>query len=386
MEHARINGETYMWLIIIGLMLAAFAGGLLYISFRAAHFAAVQRIAHGRKWLARLLCFGFFVLLTAVLWLAWNMMNAVACMIHLVLFWLICDFAAFLVEKIGKKRPKRYLAGAAAIVLCVLWLAGGWIAEHHVWVTNYSFASNKLDRDLRIVQMTDSHIGATFDAEGFTRHIERINNLHPDAVVITGDFVDDDTSRQDMLSACDALGKLTAPQGVFFVYGNHDKGYFSESNRGWSSAELRNRLEQNGVIVLEDASVSVGDSLCIVGRKDRSEEQRSGGRMTAEELLSSVDMDRYVILLDHQPYDFDAEAAAGADLVLCGHTHGGQFIPINHIGEWIGENALRYGHEKRQNTDFIVSSGVSNWTFRFKTGCHSEIVVIDLKANSFGRN
>jgi predicted MPP superfamily phosphohydrolase len=108
--------------------------------------------------------------------------------------------------------------------------------------------------------------------------------------------------------------------------------------------------------------------------------------MTAEELLSSVDMDRYVILLDHQPYDFDAEAAAGADLVLCGHTHGGQFIPINHIGEWIGENALRYGHEKRQNTDFIVSSGISNWTFRFKTGCHSEIVVIDLKANSFGRN
>jgi predicted MPP superfamily phosphohydrolase len=91
-------------------------------------------------------------------------------------------------------------------------------------------------------------------------------------------------------------------------------------------------------------------------------------------------MDRYVILLDHQPYDFDAEAAAGADLVLCGHTHGGQFIPINHIGEWIGENALRYGHEKRQNTDFIVSSGISNWTFRFKTGCHSEIVVIELKA------
>ena len=137
MEHARINGETYMWLIIIGLMLAAFAGGLLYISFRAAHFAAVQRVAHGRKWLARLLCFGFFVLLTAVLWLAWNMMNAVACMIHLVLFWLICDFAAFLVEKIGKKRPKRYLAGAAAIALCVLWLAGGWIAipSHRInWI------------------------------------------------------------------------------------------------------------------------------------------------------------------------------------------------------------------------------------------------------------
>ena len=73
-----------------------------------------------------------------------------------------------------------------------------------------------------------------------------------------------------------------------------------------------------------------------------------------------------------------AEASAGADLVLCGHTHGGQFIPINHVGEWIGENCLRYGHEKRGDTDFIVSSGISIWTFRFKTGCKSEIVVIDL--------
>ena len=77
---------------------------------------------------------------------------------------------------------------------------------------------------------------------------------------------------------------------------------------------------------------------------------------------------------------FDAEAAAGADLVLCGHTHAGQFIPIDHVGEWIGENDLRYGHEKRQDTDFIVTSGISNWTFKFKTAACSEFVVIDLMA------
>ena len=129
--------------------------------------------------------------------------------------------------------------------------------------------------------------------------------------------------------------------------------------------------------MLEDEAVDVGESLCVVGRKDRSAEQR-GGRQRAAELLSAVDHSRYIVLLDHQPHDFDAEAAAGADLVLCGHTHGGQFIPIRHVGEWMGENALRYGHERRQDTDFIVSSGISNWTFRFKTGCRSEIVVIDL--------
>ena len=88
--------------------------------------------------------------------------------------------------------------------------------------------------------------------------------------------------------------------------------------------------------------------------------------------------DRYTIVLDHQPADFDAEAQAGAGLVLCGHTHGGQMIPINYLGQWLGVNDLRYGHERRQNTDFIVSSGISDWELLFKTGCHSEYVLIDL--------
>ena len=67
--------------------------------------------------------------------------------------------------------------------------------------------------------------------------------------------------------------------------------------------------------------------------------------------------------------------------MLCGHTHAGQFIPIDHVGEWIGENDLRYGHEKRQDTDFIVTSGISNWAFKFKTSACSEYVVIDLVAH-----
>ena len=68
----------------------------------------------------------------------------------------------------------------------------------------------------------------------------------------------------------------------------------------------------------------------------------------------------------------------GYDLVLSGHTHGGQMIPINYLGQWLGVNDLRYGHERRQNTDFIVSSGISDWELLFKTGCHSEYVLIDL--------
>ncbi len=368
-----------VWFLLIGTLLALFAAGLLYISFRAAHFPVVQKLARGKRGPARLICLAFFAAVTALLWIAWNMMNAVVCLIHLVLFWLICDLAAWLLAKLRKDDPRPGRAGAVALVLCVLWLAGGWVADHHVWVKEYAFSSEKVDRSIRLVQITDSHVGATFDGEGFGRHMQTVNELHPDLVLITGDFVDDDTSRADMLRACDALGQLQAPEGVFFVYGNHDKGYYSESRRGWTQAELRDALGQNGVVILEDQAVNVGESLCVAGRKDRSEEQRGADRLTAAELLSAVDRDRYIVLLDHQPHDFDAEAAAGADLVLCGHTHGGQFIPINHVGEWIGENDLFYGHQRRGDTEFIVSSGISNWTFRFKTGCWSEIVCITLE-------
>ena len=367
------------WFLLIGAVLALFAAGLLYISFRAAHFPAVQRLARGSRARARLLCMLGFAALTALLWCVLNLMNAVVCFLHLVLFWVICDLVAYIVAKIRHRAPKRHWAGAAALILCALWLAGGWVADHRVWETDYTFTSPKVDREIRLVQISDSHIGATFHADGFLRHIERINALRPDVVVVTGDFVDDDTSREDMLDACAALGEVTAPYGVFFVFGNHDKGYYSVSSRGWTGAELRAALEEAGVHVLEDRCVNVGESLSIAGRKDRSQEQRGDGRLSAQELLSAVDRSRYIILLDHQPHDFDGEAAAGADLVLCGHTHGGQFIPIRHVGEWLGENALRYGHERRQGTDFVVSSGISNWAFRFKTGCRSEIVLITLQ-------
>ena len=367
-----------IWFVIIGTVLAIFAAGLLYISSRAARFSVVQRLAHGKKGIARLLCLLFFGVVTGLLWAALNLVNALVCLLHLAVFWMVSDLISFFVTKIRKRQPKRYWAGAVAMVLCALWLVGGWVADHHVWTTTYTLETSKLSREVRLVQISDSHIGATFHADGFRKHMETINSLRPDVVMITGDFVDDDTSRSDMLGACDALGELDAPLGVYFVFGNHDKGYSSDRGRGWTGAELRAALQKNGVTILEDETVGLGE-LIIAGRKDRSEETRGGGRLSAAALLSGVDRGDYIVILDHQPYDFDGEAAAGADLVLCGHTHGGQFIPVRHLGEWVGENALRYGHERRQDTDFIVSSGISNWALRFKTGCRSEIVVVDLR-------
>ena len=367
-----------MWIVLIGSMILLVAGGIVYLAFRSVHFGFVRKVSRGKRWLARLICLGFYIALTTILGILLNLMNALVCLIHLVLFWILCDIACWIISRIRHRKPQRYWAGAAAFFLCALYLAFGWYSVHHVRQQDYRLETDKGTGHLRIVQIADSHLGTTFDADGFASYMERINAVSPDVVVVTGDFADDDTSREDMLGGCDALGKLETKYGVFFVFGNHDKGYSSASARGWSAQEMKEQLEANGVIVLEDDVRLIDGRFYIAGRRDRSEEQRGNGRMSAEELLGGLNHDIYIVMLDHQPYDFDSEAAAGADLVLCGHTHGGQFIPIRHVGEWIGENALRYGLKEIGETTFIVTSGISNWAFRFKTGCWSEYVVIDI--------
>jgi len=83
--------------------------------------------------------------------------------------------------------------------------------------------------------------------------------------------------------------------------------------------------------------------------------------------------------MDHQPNDYNKQQEAGVDLVLSGHTHGGQLFPLNRSGEWLRANDKTYGLEKRGDTTFIVTSGISDWAVKFKTGCKSEIVVIDIR-------
>ena len=95
-------------------------------------------------------------------------------------------------------------------------------------------------------------------------------------------------------------------------------------------------------------------------------------------LVKNLDSSKYIIVMDHQPNDYNNESNANVDLVLSGHTHGGQLLPINKIGQWIGANDKTYGIEKRNNTNFIITSGISDWAVNFKTGCKSEYVVVDI--------
>ena len=94
--------------------------------------------------------------------------------------------------------------------------------------------------------------------------------------------------------------------------------------------------------------------------------------------MRGIKKDKYIIVLDHEPNDYNNEAATSADLVLSGHTHGGQLFPVTLLVDWFNINDRTYGYEKRNGTEFIVTSGISDGQIIFKTGTKSEYVIIDI--------
>ena len=360
-----------IWLI--GLVIVIILGivGTIYLTYAIGRFGLIRKASGGKKWLRRLIAFAVLLAGFSLFACFLSVIDAIVIFLHLLFFFLAYGLVFRIIKKISGKQAKIYWQGWLALLTVVIYLTVGYYQCMHVWKTEYRLTSDKSVGPLRIALLADSHIGTTFDGEGFAACLDEIMLQNPDLILIPGDFVDDNTTRADMLAACHALGQIKTGYGVWFAYGNHDRGYFN--GRDFSAEDLAQALEENHVHILEDQIALTGD-LCIVGRRDAS----YGQRAELAELLEGVDPEKYIIVLDHEPVDYEREAAANADLVVSGHTHGGQLIPLGTVGEIFAGNDRTYGWEKRNSTDFIVTSGISDWALHFKTGTRSEYVIIDL--------
>ncbi len=361
------------WRILFAVLILSVLGGAAFLATRFHKFAFMRELAEKRKTLSWLLClappaaFGCAALR--------NAFSSAVVMLHLILFWILADAAGWIVRKAAKKPFRRYYEGALAILVTAAYLAVGWYNFHNVRRTAYTVLTGKTipGGHVRVVAVSDAHLGAFLDGGRFAGEMERVQSEDPDLVVVTGDFVDDDSRRADMVRACGALGDLETTYGVFYIPGNHDAGY-SAARRGFDMDDLRATLAENGVVVLEDGIAGLDGGLSVVGRKDRSSAYRAEIGALAERL----DPSGFSIVLDHQPNDYENEAAAGVDLVISGHTHGGHIWPAGLIGLLAGANDRVYGTETRDGTVFVVTSGIGGWGIPFKTGTFSEYVVIDI--------
>lgn len=361
-----------MWLIIAAVVLAATFTGAFYMTVCVGRFGALQKVSGDRKWLRNLLSLIIIALIFTVISIAMTVVNAIIVFLNGVMFFIIFGLVMRIIKAVTGKETKINWQGWLAIVTMVIYHAAGYYLCFNVWQKDYALKTNK-DVDLKVALFADSHIGTTFDGDGFAEQLARIEEQSPDIILIAGNLVDDSSKRADLEKACKALSQVKAKYGVWYCYGNHDKGYYS--SRDFSAEELEDIMIENGIHVLSDEYELIDDSFYIVGRKDRSEQERK----SMEEVLKGVDKSKYIIVMDHQPGDYDAEAECAVDLVVSGHTHGGQLFPITYVGEWFNINDATYGYERRKDTDFIVTSGISDWEIDFKTGTKSEYVMIDIE-------
>ena len=402
-----------LWqMLSIGVIL--FSGlSMIFLVSRFGKFNLVRRIAGERRSVRIVLSIALTAALTALLYYLTDFINMMICLLHIVVIWILCDVLCAVVRRIrkgisgkpeeavlpspgtlgyqygGKRRLRIYTAGICAILFSAAWLGYAWYTAHHVIRTEYTVETEKDlgGKPYRIAMFADSHIGATFHSWEFAEYIQEIELAQPDALVIVGDFVDDDTDIEDMKACCRALREISIKDGIYFVYGNHDRGYYPAAYRGYDGAVLEEELEKNGVTVLKDESLVLDGRLTLIGREDA----RYLTRASMEELLERLPSretdpegaeaasETFRVVLDHEPHDYAAQEKSGVDLVLSGHTHGGWLFPFNRYSEIMGIDDKVYGMEKRSDTTFIVTSGISEWALKFRTGCVAEWVLITVE-------
>ena len=220
-------------------------------------------------------------------------------------------------------------------------------------------------RGRKAALISDVHLGHVRNGSFLRRMVAKILREAPDAIFIAGDLYDG--TAIDAGRAAEPLNKLTAPQGVYFVAGNHEQ--FGDDSK------YLHAIAAAGVRVLSNEKVEV-DGLQIIGVPYRNATQQ--GHLASVLQGIRVDRDRASILLTHAPDHPEIAEAAGVSLQLSGHTHLGQFIPWS----WMARRIYRqfvYGLSRIGKMQIFTSSGAGTWGPPLRLGSNPEIVVLEFE-------
>lgn len=262
----------------------------------------------------------------------------------------------------------RYWAMTGSLGLIAIVLIVGNYHFNHPKLVKLNLTVDKplQNKDIKIIAASDFHLGSSIDKKRLRQYVNLINEQHPDIVLLLGDITDRSASPLTEQNMKVELQEINAPMGVYAISGNHE--YFSGK-----SQEIAQYLRASGITVLHDSVCLVDSSFYIVGRDDRT----NRARKSLSELVKGLDKNLPKILLDHQPYHLEEAEQNGFDLQLSGHTHNGQFFPINLVVKSMFE--LSHGYLKKGKTHYYVSSGLGVWGPQYRVGTQAEVVEIRLK-------
>jgi predicted MPP superfamily phosphohydrolase len=216
---------------------------------------------------------------------------------------------------------------------------------------------------LKIAFAADFHLQERSGINFVERFAEKIRKIEPDLMIFGGDIIEGDSDDGNIHEYESILIRIPARYGVYAVLGNHE--YYAGQDKG-------NFFDRAGMKVLCDTIVVVDSLFSLAGRYD----SHFAGRKPVYDLINSAPDSLPLILIDHRPTEIEQVSSTKADIQLSGHTHNGQLFPINFITRKVYE--LSWGHMKKGNTDFFVTSGIRLWGPPVRTTGKSEIIVIDI--------
>jgi hypothetical protein len=248
--------------------------------------------------------------------------------------------------------------------------AYGYFEAMDVKINVLTFSSPKIPEKIgrvRIVQISDVHIGIVVREERLKGIVEKIHSVDPDILISTGDLLD---GQIDNLEGSIALLKSIQPKyGKFAVMGNHE--YYAGLDE---SIDFTTR---SGFSILRDEGTIVSGSINIVGMDDPVGRRLGLAKnIEKETLLSEFPGENFTLLLKHQPI-VDSASVGMFDLQLSGHTHGGQIFPFCLITRIFFPTHTGYYEFARQSR-LYVNRGAGTWGPPIRFLAPPEITVIDL--------
>lgn len=293
-----------------------------------------------------------------------------ALLIYILLFYLFTDFIKVIFKLLKTPFINHYLQGLISVIMAVIICLLGYLNSHLTKINEFTINLNKtVYTPFTFAAVADIHIGSDMTPARLGKEIQRINRLKPDFVLIAGDIIDNNI--HDFTEEyIEEFKKLEAPLGVYVVFGNHE--YYSGIQR-----DVLSVFNKAGFKTLIDDVVYIQEKeVYIIGRDSlRHTNSSNNERADIETLYNRIDdKAKPVIILDHITKSSQDGRKINADIQISGHTHDGQFFPVNLIVKKMYE--LSHGMKKYDGFHYFVTSGLGLWGPPVRIGTDSEIMLI----------
>ena len=248
-------------------------------------------------------------------------------------------------------------------ILALFFIVGIYNA-YQLTVKKIEFTSDKIRKEYNFVLLSDTHIGSN-SPEFFKKIMGKVCELKPEAIFITGDFIDE---KHITLEDIRIIEDAHCP--FYYITGNHEV-YADKHNGFFDGLNNFHKFENDSTVT------EFNNEIDIIGFPWGN--MRMNSNENYEKLLnnSKIDSSKYNILLNHEPSALEMIASSNIDLMLAGHTHNGQMFPFNYLVKLRYENI--YGLYEIEDMDLYVTSGTATWGPKIRLGTQNEIVQVILR-------